>query len=74
MFEKLVDFFTDKKRKVPLIMITFDYQKFVRDGVAGSCIVSAHPDLATDQILIKKLEDVVDYIRSNNDMEKIVKL
>ena len=71
---KIVSLLTDRKRRIPLIYINFNYQKYVTDGAEGSCICSVHPDLANDEQLTSMLNDVVDYIRGNYDMNKLVEL
>lgn len=72
--DKIVDLLTNKKQNVPLLYVHFNYRKYEKSGAAGSCIASVHPELAGDVELKKKLEDLIDYIRNNNDMEKIATL
>lgn len=72
--DKIVDFLTSKKCKIPLIYINFNYPQYVQNGEKGSCICSVHPDLRYDEKLISMLNEVVDYIRGNYDMEKLTKL
>ena len=71
---KIVDLLTNGKRSVPLIYINFNYQKYKQDGANGSCVCSVHPDLAHDERLISMINEVVDYIRDNYDMNKLVEL
>lgn len=71
---KIASLLTDGKRRIPLIYINFNYQKYKNDGAEGSCICSVHPDLANDEQLTSMLNDVVDYIRGNYDMNKLVEL
>lgn len=72
--DKIVDLFTSNKKKVPLLYVHFNYSKYQKNGAKGSCIASIHPELAGDTELKKKIEELIDYIRDNNDMEKIVTL
>lgn len=71
---KIVGLLTDKKHKVPLAIIYFNYPKYVEYGADGSCICSVHPDLAQDDILKDLLNQVVDHIRGNYDMKKLTDL
>lgn len=71
---RIVDLLTNKKRKVPLIFINFNYQKYVHDGAKGSCICSVHPELAEDEAVKVMLNNMVDYIRDHYDMEKLVEV
>lgn len=72
--DKIVDLFTGDKEKVPLLYVHFNYRKYQKNGSKGSCIASVHPELVGDMELKKKIEELIDYIRDNNDMEKIVTL
>lgn len=71
---EIVSILTDRKRRVPLIYINFNYQKYIKDGAEGSCVCSVHPDLSNDEKLTTMLNDIVDYIRGNYDMNKLVEL
>lgn len=71
---KIVDLLTKGKRCVPLIYINFNYQKYMHEGTSGSCICNVHPDLAHDEKLITMMNEMVDYIRDNYDMNKLVEL
>lgn len=71
---KLVDLLTKEKRCVPLIYINFNYQKYMQEGESGSCICNVHPDLAHDEKLASMMNEMVDYIRDNYDMNKLVEL
>ena len=72
--DKIVDLLTDKKRKVPLAMVFFDYQKYESEGEKGSCTVSIHPGLKDDAYLCGMLEDVIDYIRHTYNMKELVEI
>ncbi len=71
---KIVDLLTKGKCCVPLIYINFNYQKYVQEGASGSCICNVHPDLAHDEKLITMMNEMVDYVRDNYDMNKLVEL
>ena len=71
---KLVGLLTKGKRCVPLIYINFNYQKYMQEGVSESCICNVHPDLAHDEKLITMMNEMVDYVRDNYDMNKLVEL
>lgn len=69
--DKIVCLLTDKKRRVPLVMINFNYQKYSQNGAEGSCVCSVHPDLAQDETLKNLLNQVVDHIRNSHDMKNL---
>ena len=71
---KLVDLLTKGKRCVLLIYINFNYQKYMQEGESCSCICNVHPDLAHDEKLITMMNEIVDYVRDNYDMNKLVEL
>lgn len=60
---------TKNRSNIPLLHVTFDYNKFKKDGSANSCILSVHPAIRNDECIKKSLNDVVDYIRDNYNME-----
>ena len=72
--DKIVDLLTNGRRSVPLIYVNFNYQKYKQDGASGSCICNVHPDLAHDEKLASMMNEMVDYIRDNYDMNKLVEL
>lgn len=78
MFEKLYNLWIRRKTKnftlIPLFVMTFDYQKFQKDGKDGSCIIHLHPKIANDEFLKEKLCEYANYIRDNYDMEKFTKI
>lgn len=59
---------------IPLFIMTFDYQKFQKDGKDGSCIIHLHPEIDKDEFLKEKLCECANYIRDNYDMEKFTKI
>lgn len=58
--------------KVQLLLVSFDYQFFKKNGKSGSCTMNAHPVLAKDEELRTKVNEIVDYIRDNYNMEDII--
>lgn len=63
---------TRNLRKVPLLYINFDMQKFRKDGTKGSCDCVLHPVLAKDKHIIEIMNGLCDYVRENYDMEKLI--
>lgn len=49
--------------------MTFNYPKYKAEGKKGSCMFHAHPDIAQDEFVKSKLQEVVDHIRDNYDLE-----
>lgn len=79
MIKKLCNLYIKHKTKnltwIPLFVMTFDWQKFQKEGKEGSCIMhTIHPYIAKDPILKEKLSECVDYIRDNYDMEIFTKI
>jgi len=74
MLNFLMKKLTKNYSKVPLFNITFDLNKYKKDGASNSCMVGIHPDLKNDEYLQQTLYDLIDYIRKNYDMEKVSKL
>lgn len=64
---------TKNYTKVPLLWVEFDLNKHKENGAKNSCTLMLHPELLDDEILINKMNDIVDYIRDNYDMEKLSK-
>lgn len=63
---------TKNYTEIPLLWITFDYQKYQKDK-KNSCTVSLHPDIRADIELQEKINNLIDYIRDNYDMSKFIK-
>jgi len=74
IFNKLLKWKTENFTKIPLFYITFDYQKFIKNGAAGSCDIVLHPEFNNDELLKEKMFDVIDYIRNNYDMNKFTEI
>lgn len=60
--------------KIPLFTMTFDYRKYKADGKKDSCIMYSHPNIANDEFVKSKLQEVVDYIRDNYDLDIFTKI
>ena len=58
-------------KEIPLVFINFNYELFKKNGEKDSCMIHIHPLLKNDEIIIAKIEDLIDYIRENYDMSKI---
>lgn len=74
MLNKMLKWKTKNFTIIPLFNITFNYQKFLKDGASGSCECHFHPDFKDDDKLKQMIFDVVDYIRSNYDMEQFTRI
>lgn len=72
MLEKLTKKFTNNFNEVPLFYVTFNLNKFKTKGISGSCDIKLHPEIK-DEVVKNKLNELVDYIRSNYDMEELSK-
>lgn len=64
---------THNYSKVPLGIIMFDLNKFKKNGINGSCEISIHPSLKSDEYVTKQFKDTIDHIRSNYNMEDLCK-
>lgn len=64
----LAKLLTKNRTQIPLIYVTFDYQKFADNGKEGSCMSHVHPVIADDDNVKLKLNELIDYIRDNYDM------
>lgn len=62
---------TKNYKEVPLLFINFNYKKFKKSGKVGSCVLHIHPLLKNDEIVIQKMNELVDYIRDNYDMNEL---
>ncbi|MFB8425096.1 hypothetical protein ACFC4S_24060 [Priestia megaterium] len=59
-------------RTFPLLYATFNLKKYKESGEKGSCNLSVPPPLSGDKLIINTANEVVDYIRKNYDMKKLV--
>ena len=63
---------TNNLKRVPLVNVTFNYDRYKKYGKEGSCIATAHPILSDDETLKQMFEIMVNYIRDNYDMNEVV--
>ena len=62
---------TKNRTQIPLLYVTFDYNKFKESGKVGSCTSHTHPVISKDDNIKLKVKELIDYIRDNYDMEEI---
>lgn len=78
MIERIANRWIRRKTKnltrIPLFMMTFNYRKYKADGKKDSCMFYAHPDIANDEFVMGKLQEVVNYIRDNYDLDIFTKI
>ena len=60
---------TKNLTRIPLFTMTFNYRKYKADGKKDSCMLYAHPDIAKDEFVKSKLQEVANYIRDNYDLD-----
>lgn len=65
---------TKNLTEMPLFTMTFDYRKYKSQGKKDSCVFYAHPNIANDEFVKSKLQEVVDYIRDNYDLDIFTKI
>ena len=73
MLKKMTEKLTNGYKEVPLFYVTFNLDKFIKEGEKGSCDLKIHPSLEHDIFFRGRLNELVDYIRKNYDMEKLTK-
>lgn len=71
MLNRLTSKFTNNHNEIPLFYVTFNLNKYKSNGAKGSCDLKVHPEIK-DEYVIEQLKNLVDYIRENYDMEKLV--
>lgn len=78
MIKKIINCWIRHKTKnltrIPLFTMTFDYRKYKADGKKDSYMFYAHPNIAKDEFVKSKLQEVVDYIRDNYDLDIFTKI
>lgn len=72
MFDWLIKKLTKNYDEVPLFSITFNLNKYLKNGTKGSCDLKLHPMLK-DEYIKKTLNELCDYIRNRYDMSNISK-
>ena len=73
MLKKLTEKLTNDYKEVPLFYVTFNLDKFIKEGEKGSCDLKIHPSLKDDDFVKERINELVDHIRKNYDMEKLTK-
>ena len=78
MIKKIINCWIRYKTKnltrIPFFTMTFDYRKYKSQGKKDSCVLYAHPNIAQDEFVKSKLQEVVDYIRDNYDLDIFTKI
>ncbi len=78
MIKKIVNCWIKYKTKnltrIPLFTMAFNYRRYKADGKKDSCMFYAHPNIANDEFVKSKLQEVVDYIRDNYDLDIFTKI
>lgn len=78
MIERIINRWIRRKTKnlteIPLFTMTFDYRKYKSQGKKDSCMFYAHPNIANDEFVKSKLQEVVDHIRDNYDLDIFTKI
>lgn len=72
MYKLITKFFTKGFTKIPLLWIHFNYKQYKESGEKGSCLLNVHPLIRNDKYIIDTMNELVDYIRGNYDMNKII--
>lgn len=77
MLKKILNLYIKHKTKnytrIPIVVITFNWQKYKKYGKKDSCLANFNPKFANDEVLKQKFYDMIDYIRDNYDMEQFTK-
>lgn len=60
---------TKNLTEIPLFTMTFNYRKYKTQGKKDSCMLYSHPDIANDEFVKSKLQEVVNHIRDNYDLD-----
>ena len=78
MIKKIINCWIRYKTKnltrIPLFTMVFNYRKYKADDKKDSCMFYAHPNIANDDFVRGKLQEVVDYIRDNYDLDIFTKI
>lgn len=73
MIKKIINCWIRHKTKnlteIPLFTMTFNYRKYKTQGKKDSCMLYSHPDIANDEFVKSKLQEVVNHIRDNYDLD-----
>lgn len=63
---------TKNFRKIPLLYINFNLNKYRKYGAKGSCDCMLHPVFAHDEHIVEEMNKLCDYVRDNYDMEELI--
>lgn len=63
---------TKNLTSIPIMFVSFNYKFYKEKGRVGSCMFKVHPLLREDEYIKEKLNHIVDYIRWNYDMDKLI--
>lgn len=58
--------------KVPLLLVSFNLEKYKKNEAKNSCLCSINLNFRNDEYIKETVNKLIDYIRENYDMEKIV--
>lgn len=76
--KRLFNLYIRKKTKnltaIPLFVMLFDWKKFKTEGKKNSCMLHIHPNIAEDEFIKDKLQEIVDHVRDNYEMEIFTKI
>lgn len=72
MFKWLKRKLTNNYTEIPIILVTFDYQKYVNYGNEGSCDIRTHPVFKDDEYVTTTIKELITHIREKYDMEKVI--
>ena len=65
---------TKNLTQIPIFYMTFDYRKYKKHGKENSCTFHCLPEISNDEFVKNRLSEVVDYVRDNYDLDKIVRI
>jgi hypothetical protein len=71
MFKYLLKKLTNNDNNIPLLWITFNKNMYLKDKNSKSCSLKIHPSFRNNYAVIKKIEDLIDYIRNNYDLKEL---
>lgn len=78
MVKGIIDLWIKHKTKnlteIPLFLVSFDYQKYMKKGEKDSCMIQIHPEMEKDEYLIGKIKEIVTYVRKKYDMDIFTKI
>jgi len=68
-FSKLL---TKRWSKIPLFIVTFNYNAYLKNGKKNSCLAKIHPLLIGDKEVERMINQLIDYIRDVKDLEELL--